>query len=71
MKSDDYVEIDNTIPVVIDPDKIKISSGFTLTKLSTGSNDWKNLVRNIKDHESTHGHIKSMLTFQKRLSIIT
>lgn len=38
-------------------------------KFSTGFNDWKNLAKRLREHETFQCHIKSMLTLQKRLSI--
>lgn len=40
------------------------------SKFSTGFNDWRNLALSLKKHESSQGHFKSMLTLQKRLSIV-
>ena len=50
VKSDENVEIDSTIPVVNDPDKIKISSGFTLTIAFSGNfKDFKNSILRLSD----------------------
>ena len=48
VKSDDNVEIYTNIPVAIDPDKRKISSGFTLTiPFSEGFKNFKNSILRI------------------------
>uniref|UniRef100_A0AAF5DML3 TTF-type domain-containing protein n=1 Tax=Strongyloides stercoralis TaxID=6248 RepID=A0AAF5DML3_STRER len=35
------------------------------TKFSIGFNDWKNIAKHLRDHETSQGHMKAMLTLQK------
>ncbi|GBM27349.1 Zinc finger MYM-type protein 1 [Araneus ventricosus] len=37
---------------------------------ANGYNDWKNLARSLKDHESSHSHIEGMFALKKRSVIL-
>ncbi|GBN46870.1 hypothetical protein AVEN_137500-1 [Araneus ventricosus] len=46
------------------------STSNNQTKFITGYNDWKNLTRPLKEHESSHFHIEAMFALKKRSVIL-
>ncbi|GBN66677.1 Zinc finger MYM-type protein 1 [Araneus ventricosus] len=46
------------------------STSNNQTKFITGYNDWKNLARSLKEHESSNFHIEAMFALKKRSVIL-